>query len=430
MDRIGAGHFTHEPGVIHRTDDAFTDAGRLQSSQFDGYENAGWLSPEPPSGIVVPRNVNRIADDPEKMSTDHFILNLGPQHPSTHGVLRVVAEMNGETLMSGEAHIGYLHRGIEKLAEHYRYYQIGSLLDRGDYVSGIHSELALAMATETLAEIEVPERAHWLRTLFSEVTRISSHTIWLGPMGLDSGAMAPFLYLMRDREALLEVLEEVTGSRMMFNYVRPGGVLNDITPNAERKLRAFLDTADEYLEEHWDVLAVSEIFQQRIKGIGVVTREQALAMAATGFVARGSGVDIDVRRDRPYAAYDKVEFDVATRTDGDIWARYELRFDEWRQSLRIMRQILDGIPEGPVMAEMPRVLRVPAGETYAAVESPRGEMGIHLFSDGSDKPTRVRYRPPALYHLQIAEQLLPGQFLGDSIVTLGSFDFVLGEIDR
>lgn len=430
MDRIGAGHFTHEPGVIHQVAEAYTDPGKLQGSQFEGYENAGWLSPEPPSGIVVPRNVNRIADDPDKMSTDHFILNLGPQHPSTHGVLRVVAEMNGETLMSGEAHIGYLHRGIEKLAEHYRYYQIGSLMDRGDYVSGIHTELALALATETLAEIEVPERAHWLRTLFSEMTRISSHCIWLGPMGLDSGAMGPFLYLMRDREALLEILEEVTGSRMMFNYVRPGGVLADITPNAERKLRAFLDTADQYIDEHWESLAVSEIFQQRIKGIGVVTREQALAMAATGFVARGSGVDVDVRRDRPYAAYDKVNFDVATRTDGDIWARYELRFDEWRQSLRIMRQVLDGIPEGPVMAEMPRVLRVPEGETYASVESPRGEMGVHLFSDGSDKPTRMRYRPPAMYHLQIAEQLLPGQLLGDSIVTLGSFDFVLGEIDR
>ena len=410
--------------------DLFTAPGALTGSQFDGYVNAGWLSAEPPAGIVVPRNVFRIADDPEKMSTDHYILNVGPQHPSTHGVLRVVTEMNGETVMSGEAHVGYLHRGVEKLAEDHRYYQVGSLLDRSDYLAGIHSETAFALATEQLAEIEVPDRANWLRTLMGEVNRIASHTVWLGPLGLDTGAMAPFLYLMRDREALLEVLEEVTGSRMMFNYVRPGGVLADITPGAERKLRAFLETADKYLQEHWDILADSEIFRDRVQGVGTVDRERALAWGATGFVARAAGIDIDVRRDRPYAAYDQVEFDVATRTDGDIWARYELRFEEWRQSLRIMRQALDGLPEGPVMATMPRVLRVPEGEAYASVESPRGELGVHVYSDGTDKPARMRVRPPAFYHLQICETCLPGQFLADSIVTIGSFDFILGEIDR
>jgi len=405
-------------------------AATMVGSQFEGYDNPGWLSKEPPSGIVVPRNLRRIADDPNEMSTDRYLLNLGPQHPSTHGVLRVVAELDGETVMSTEGHIGQLHRGIEKLAEHHRYYQLGSLMDRGDYAAGIHGELAVALSTEKLAEIEVPRRAQWLRILMGEINRLTSHFLWFGPLSLDAGAMAPFLYVMRDREAALEVLEDVSGARLMFNYVRPGGVNGDWTPGADRKLREFLKTIDGYIDEHYDIIMRSELFQNRTKGIGYISREDALTFGATGFVLRGSGVDFDVRRDRPYSCYDEMEFDVPISDGGDTWSRAEVRFEELRQSVRIIRQALEGLPEGPIMAEMPRVLRVPAGEAYVPIEAPRGEMGVHLYSDGTDKPTRVRYRPPTLYHLALADTITPGQMLADAVVTLGSVDLVLGEVDR
>lgn len=399
-------------------------------SQFEGYENPGWLSKEPPTGIVVPRNLRRIADDPNEMSTDRYLLNLGPQHPSTHGVLRVVAELDGESVMSTEAHIGQLHRGIEKLAEHHRYYQIGSLMDRGDYAAGIHGELAVALSTEKLAEIEVPRRAQWIRILVGEINRITSHLLWFGPLSLDAGAMAPFLYVMRDREELLEILEEVSGARLMFNYIRPGGVTGDWTVRADQKLRQFLATIDGYMQEHYDIIMESELFQQRTKGIGIITKADALSFGASGFVLRASGVDFDVRRDRPYSCYDEMEFDVPVSDGCDVWARAVVRFEEMRQSIRMMRQVVDGLPEGSIMAEMPRVLRVPAGEAYVPIEAPRGEMGVHLYSDGTDKPTRVRYRPPTLYHLQIADTIAPGNMLADAIVTLGSVDLVLGEVDR
>jgi len=403
-----------------------------QDELVAGYENAGWLTPDgaAPAGITVPRNIRRIADDPEQLSTDHYLLNVGPQHPSTHGALRIVMELDGERIMSSEAHVGQLHRGIEKLAESRRYHQLGTLTDRADYVAGIHSELAVALATEELAEIEVPDRASWLRVLMGEVNRIASHYMWMGPMGLDSGAMGIFLFMMKDREVFVDVLEEMTGQRLMFNYVRPGGVTGDLTPRAEKLLRDYLEIGEKRIQEHWESLFESELFQQRTKGIGVLTREEALAFGATGFVLRGSGVDWDLRRDRPYAAYDQMEFDVMTRQTGDTFDRVVCRLDEIRQSLRIIRQCLDGLPEGPIKAKLPKVLRVPEGEACGIVESARGEVGIHLYSDGSDKPARMRYRPPTLYSLGMADMLLPGQMLADAIVSMGSFDFCFGEVDR
>jgi NADH-quinone oxidoreductase subunit D len=396
----------------------------------EGYDNAGWLSPSPPDGIVVPRNVRRVADDPHSISTDHYLLNMGPQHPSTHGVLRMVLEMDGERIMSSEAHVGQLHRGIEKLAEHRRYNQLAALLDRADYVSGIHSELAAALAVEQLAEIEVPPRASWLRVLMGEVNRISSHYMWMGPTGLDTGAMGIFLFMMYDREVFLDVLEEMCGSRMMFNYVRPGGVLGDLTPRAEQLLRSYLTRAQQRLDEHWDSLFASELFQQRTCGVAVVNRQDALDFAGTGFIARAAGVDWDLRRDRPYAAYDCMEFEVMTREEGDIFARMVVRLDEIRQSYRIIEQCLDGLPEGPISAKVPKVLRVPQGQAYVPVEGPRGEVGVQLTADGSDKPARLHLRPPTLHSLNIADTILPGQLLADAIVSLGSFDFCFGEVDR
>jgi len=391
----------------------------------DGVLPAGTYEPE-----VLPAGLTRAPAGVNALATEHLIVNMGPQHPSTHGVLRVLIELDGEQLIAGEASIGYLHRGIEKLAEHRRYSAMGTLMDRGDYISGINNELAFALATEKLMDIEVPRRASWLRSLMAEINRIASHLIWYGPMGLDTGAMGPFLYAMRDREVLLDILEDVTGQRMMFNYVRPGGVLDDITPTAEKKIRVFLETFDQYLEEHIEILAGNEIFQARMRGVGVIDRERAVGFSLSGANLRASGVGWDVRRDRPYAAYSELDFDIPVAEEGDCFARFMVRMEEMRQSVRMVKQCIDGLPEGEYTAKVAKVLRPPAGEAYAAVESPRGELGVHLISDGTDTPYRMRYRPPAMYALQVGESLLPGNLLADGIVILGSTDIVLGEIDR
>jgi len=397
---------------------------------IDGYVNAGWLSPTPPTGITVPRNVRRIADDPLQLCTDHYLLNVGPQHPSTHGALRVIMELDGELIMSGEGHVGQLHRGIEKLAEHRRYHQLATLVDRADYVSGITVETAVALAVEELLGTEVPTRAQYLRCLMAEVNRIASHYMWMGPMGLDSGAMGVFLYMQKDREIFIDVLEEMTGQRMMFNYVRPGGVTGDLTPRAEKMLRDYLPTGHMRLREHWDSLFESELFQIRTKNIGILTRDDVLNYGATGHVLRASGVDWDIRRDRPYDAYADFDFEVMVREGGDVFDRVVCRLSEIEQSLRIIEQCLDGLPEGDIKAKMPKVLRVPEGEACGIVESARGEVGIHIYADGSDKPVRMRYRPPTLYSLAMAEILLPGMMFADAIVGMGSFDFCFGEVDR
>lgn len=402
----------------------------LTDDQFEGYDNPGWLSHEEPEGIPVPRNIKRIADDPTKVPTEHFLLNLGPSHPSTHGALRIVAELDGESVKSAEAHIGYLHRGIEKLAEHREYQAVQTLTPRADYAAGIFCEIASTHAIESLGEIEVPERAQWIRALASEVNRMASHYLWMGPLGLDSGAMAPFLYMTREREQCLEILEALGGNRLTFNFVRPGGVANDIDANVERRVRKYLKDLNKYLDEHWDVLMESELFQIRTKGISVVTREEAMAAGATGFVARASGIDFDLRRDRPYGPYDKLDFDVHVEQGGDTWARLVVRFDELRQSARLIEQLIDGMPEGDYKTKTPRVLRLPKGESYGCVEGARGEIGVHIYSDGGSKPYRYRYRSPIQYHLSIAEATLPGGFLADLIVGLGSFDFCFGEVDR
>lgn len=394
-------------------------------------KHAGWLSAvEPTAPSTRPSSAWGSLAGVDSLATDRLIVNMGPQHPSTHGVLRVLLELDGEEVLAGEAVIGYLHRGIEKLAESRRYNAVGTLMDRGDYISGIHNELAFALAAEKLAEIEVPRRASWLRVLMGELNRLASHLVWYGTMGLDAGAMGQFLYAVRDREALLDILEDVTGQRMMFNYVRPGGVVRDITTTAETKIRAFLETIDGYLDEHEALLGGNEIFQARLIGIGVMPKSTALAFGISGANLRASGVSFDVRKDIPYAAYEEMEFSVPVAKEGDCYARYLVRMAEMRQAVRICRQCIDGLPEGEHTAKVAKVLRPPAGEAYASVESPRGELGVHLVSDGGASPYRMRYNPPALYALQIGEALLPGTLIADAVVVLGSLDVVLGEIDR
>jgi NADH-quinone oxidoreductase subunit D len=379
---------------------------------------------------VLPVGVRHVPSGVDEVNTEHLVINFGPQHPSTHGVLRMLLEADGEEVVGAEMAVGYLHRGIEKLAENRRYNAVGTLMDRGDYVSGIHGELAFALATEKLLEVEVPEKADWIRTLTGELVRIASHLVWYATFGLDNGAMGQMLYAFRDRELLLDIMDAISGSRMMFNYVRPGGVVADLPAGIEDDIRSFLKGFAVHIEEHDRLLGGNEIFQLRVKGTGVIDRETALAFGLTGANLRASGVSYDVRRDAPYAAYDRVQFDVPTATEGDCWARYHVRMDEMRQAARIIEQCLDGMPEGDHTAKVAKVLRPPAGEAYAAVESPRGEWGIHLISDGTENPYRVRYRPPALFALQALEATLPGLLIADAVVVGGSVDLVLGEVDR
>jgi NADH-quinone oxidoreductase subunit D len=379
---------------------------------------------------VLPQGLRRVPLGVDELATEHLILNAGPQHPSTHGVLHVLLEIDGEEVIAAEAAIGYLHRGIEKLAESRKYHQVGTLLDRSDYVSGLHTETAFALAVERLAGIEVPRKASWLRSLLMELNRYASHLVWLGTFGMDAGAMAPFLYIMRDREMVLEVIEAVTGSRMTFNYVRPGGVFADLPAGIDAKIRKWLDGADAYLSENDALLGGNEIFQARMKGTGVIDRTTALAFGMTGGCLRASGVDYDVRRDMPYCAYGELDFEVPLGIVGDNLDRYTVRVGEMRQCIRLIRQLIDGMPEGEHSAPMPKVFKPPVGEMYAAVESPRGELGIHLVSDGGATPYRLRIRPPAYFNLAVVDEALAGGLIADAIVTIGSLDIILGEIDR
>jgi len=398
---------------------------------FEGYNNQGWLSPEAPEGIEIPRNLRRQPHHPNTLETDHFLLNIGPSHPATHGALRMIMELDGEMVMGSEAHVGYLHRGLEKLAEHRKYNALSTIMDRGDYAGGILAEWAMCRAVETLGDIEVPARAEWIRTMMAELCRLASHYIWLAAVGIDTGAMGPFLYMLRDRESVLEILEAVTGSRMMFNYLRPGGVVADWPEEAEEKLRTYLEKADEYLDEHWDSLFESELFKQRVIDVGVVPHDMALSFAGTGFVARSCGIDWDLRRDRPYGYYDKLDFDVLVLDEGDTWARVLVRYDEMKQSIRMVKQLLAmGPPEGEFIAKVPKVLRLPKGEAYGYVEGVRGELGCHIYSEGGPTPYRLRYRPPIQYNLAIAETIIPGGMLADAMVSMASFDFCFGEVDR
>lgn len=379
---------------------------------------------------VHPRGLTRKPRGVGQLATEHLIVNMGPQHPSTHGVLHILLEMDGEMIVAAEASLGYLHRGIEKLSENRRYHQVVTLLDRADYLASIHMELPYAQAVENLAEIEVPAKAMWLRSLTSELTRLTSHLVWMGTFGMDIGAMAPFLYALRDRDDLLDSLEEITGARMMFNYIRPGGVMFDLPAGADARILEKMDRLERYMAEYHDLLTGNEIFRPRVKDVGVISRETAVAFGLTGGTLRGSGLAWDVRKERPYAAYPELEFDIPAGTVGDCWDRYMVRMEEIRISIGLMRQILAGMPEGDHMAKVPKVLRPPAGEAYSSVESPRGELGIHIISDGSDQPYRMRMRAPSLYNLAIVDEVLPGHFLADVVAIIGSLDIVLGEIDR
>jgi NADH:ubiquinone oxidoreductase subunit D/NADH:ubiquinone oxidoreductase subunit C len=368
--------------------------------------------------------------DPQ-LRSERLVLNMGPQHPSMHGVLHLWLALDGERVVAAQPTHGYLHRCIEKLCESVDHRACTALLDRCDYVSGFHTELAHVLAIEELAEIESTAKADHLRVIMSELVRITSHHTWYATAGLDTGALTPFLYAFIDRELILDFIEEATGARMMFNYFRPGGVKADLPAGAAARMIEYLKGFDRAVDEYEALLTGNEIFRMRTRGVGLLGREEILQGGVTGPVARASGVDIDLRRDSPYAAYGEFNVSVALGDAGDTFDRYTVRIAEMRESARLAFEALEGLPEGPhVSVDVPRVIKPPRGAAFRRVESPRGELGVYLVSDGTSKPWRLKVRSPAFSNLHIVGPLLEGTRIGDVVAVLGSIDVVMGEIDR
>lgn len=363
--------------------------------------------------------------------TSELVINMGPQHPSTHGVLRVVLRLDGERVVDADVVIGYLHRGIEKLCEHREWSQIVLITDRMDYVAAASNNLGYVETVEKLMSLEVPPRAQYIRTILAELQRIASHCLWLGTHAMDLGAMTVFLYAFRERELILDLFEEYCGARLTYNSMRIGGLPLDIPSGWAEKVRAFCDILDTKVPEYEELLTHNRIFLERTRGIGVISGEEAIALGLSGPTLRGSGIPHDIRKDEPYAAYADFEFDVPIGSAGDTFDRYLVRIEEFRQSTRIIRQALDGLPEGPILGKVPRLIKPPAGETYHAIESPKGELGYFIASDGkSNVPYRFRVRPPSFCNLQALPRLVKGHLVADVVALIGSIDIVLGEVDR
>lgn len=404
-------------------------------------------------------STSALAGDPTSAELDrsgYTVMNMGPQHPSTHGVLRLVLTLDGERVVHSEPDIGYLHTGIEKTAEVKTYNQALTLTDRMDYLAPLSNNLGYALAVERLLGVEIPERVSHIRVLLAELMRLSSHMVWLGTSGLDAGAMSTFLYCFQDRERVLDLFESLSGVRMMTSYITVGGLMADLTPGFLEHTAKVLDDLEKHIEMYHNLLTGNSIWHDRTRGIGVLTPKMAHDWCITGPVARASGIDFDVRKKIPYAAYPDYEFNVCTRTEGDSYARYLVRMAEMTESVKICRQALKKIqPHGPFRSENRKVVpppkweitvsmeslihhfklftegySPPPGEVYQRVESPRGELGFHMVSDGSNKPYRMRARTPSFSNVQLLPQLLKGHLLADVVVILASVDFVLGDVDR
>jgi len=360
-----------------------------------------------------------------------MLLNMGPQHPSTHGVFRMVLWVDGEKIVDVVPHIGYLHRGSEKLCEGEQYNQVITLFDRMDYIANFNNEHVYVRAVEKLMGMEVSERSEYIRVILCELNRIASHMLFIATMGLDAGAMTPSMFCFRGRERIQGLFESVSGARMMHNYFRIGGLKEDVPDDFVAQVREVLELVKKDTEESDKLLSFNEIFLARLKNIAVMSAEDAIDYGLTGPCLRASGVDYDVRKAAPYSVYDRFDFDVPIGLDGDCWDRYYLRVQEIYQSIRIVEQALDQLPDGEVTSSLGRrLLRPPAGEVYVRGENPRGEIGVYLNSDGSDKPYRIKVRPPSFCNLSALRQMLKDSWIADSVVILGALDIVLGEVDR
>ena len=395
------------------------------------------------------------APSAEATEGQHLVLNMGPQHPATHGVLRLVLEIDGETVVRLYPEIGYLHTGIEKTCEAKFYHQVVPLTDRIDYLAPMINNLCYALAVEKLLDLEIPPKAQWMRVMLAELTRLNSHLIWLGTHAMDIGALTVFLYTFREREEILRLFEAVSGQRMMTSYIRIGGLALEEPLDFLDRVQRFIRTFPEKIDEYENLLTGNPIFINRLKGVGYLSAEDAVALGVTGPVARASGIDFDCRRDMPYSGYEKFHFKIPTSTDCDVWARYLLRLVEMRESVKIIQQALDGMPEGPIKADAPKIVlpdrekmktqmealihhfkivtegfAVPAGEVYQSVESGHGLVGYYIVSDGTAKPYRVHMRYPSFASLQALETMCKGRLIADVVAVIGSIDIVLGEIDR
>jgi len=367
---------------------------------------------------------------PDDQSVE-LLLNMGPQHPSTHGVFRMVLQIDGEKILGVEPHIGYLHRGSEKICEGEQYHQIITLFDRLDYVANFNNELVYCQAVEKLMDLTVPERAEYVRVILCELNRIASHLLYVGTIGLDAGAMTPTMFAFRGRERIQALFEAVSGARMMHNYFRIGGLKEDLPDNFEQMIRELLPLLSEDIEESDKIITFNEIFISRTKDVGLISAEEAIDYGLTGPCLRGCGYEYDVRKAEPYSVYDRFAFEVPVGLDGDCWDRHWVRVQEMYQSMDIIVQALEQMPEGPVTSSLGRrLIRPPAGEVYVRAENPRGEIGVYLVSQGTDRPYRLKVRPPSFCNLSALKRLLKDAWVADSVVILGSLDIVLGEVDR
>ncbi len=364
------------------------------------------------------------------LDTKELEINMGPQHPSTHGVLRVRLKLDGERVVDAESIIGYLHRGVEKIAENRNYIKCTPYFDRTDYIAAVSNVYGYVLGVEKMLGIEVPERARRIRIMMTEFNRIASHLLWLATHAIDIGAMTVFLYCFREREEILKLFEAIFGARLTTHAFRLGGLWLDMPPGFEAACRKFIDEFPARVDEYEQLLTRNRIWLERTKGVGVISAEEAIDWGLSGPPLRGSGVDHDVRKLRPYGGYEQFQFDVPMGEHGDTYDRYLIRLEEMRQSRRIIGQILDDLPDGKIRGRAPKIPKPPVGEYYSAIESPRGELGYYIVSDGSPQPFRLRIRPPTFISLQALRRLVRGHLVADVVAIIGTLDIVLGEIDR
>jgi NADH-quinone oxidoreductase subunit D len=364
------------------------------------------------------------------LDSSELVLNMGPQHPSTHGVLRVIVKLDGEKVLGTECVIGYLHRGVEKIGENRTYVMFAPYVDRMDYISAVSNGLGYCLGVETLIQVEAPPRAQAVRVILTELNRIASHLLWLGTHALDVGAITPLFYCMREREAALTIFEQYCGARLTTHAFRIGGLQYDVYDKMETDVAAFCEMFLPKVDEYEELLTGNRIWNERLTGVGILTAADCKAYGVTGPVLRAAGVKWDLRKAQPYSGYDKYDFDVPTRENGDTFDRYIVRLAEMRQSVRILRQAIRGIPDGPIMAKVPKVLKPAVGEVYVSIEAPKGELGYFIVSDGGLQPYRLRVRPPSFVNLQALDKMARGCLVADLVAIIGTIDIVLGEVDR